>query len=113
MEQNFITNAGSQQAASEHGIIIVAPDTSPLTTNRTHTYHSHPHLFPLFLWCSILKKSKGSIHTKHQLEIPAGGIEFQTNKWNHPALQAYDVTLLAVSYSGPQLDILIDQGSDD
>lgn len=28
-EQNFITKAGSQQAASEHGIIIVAPDTSP------------------------------------------------------------------------------------
>lgn len=51
----------------------------------------------------------GSIHTKHQLEIPAGGIEFQTNKWNHPArsppiLQAYDVTVLAASYSGPQLD---------
>ncbi|XP_064800834.1 S-formylglutathione hydrolase-like [Oncorhynchus masou masou] len=28
MEQNFITNAGSQKAASEHGTIIVAPDTS-------------------------------------------------------------------------------------
>lgn len=28
-EQNFITKAGSQQAASEHGIVIVAPDTSP------------------------------------------------------------------------------------
>lgn len=34
-EQNFITKAGSQQAASEHGIIIVAPDTSP----RTHTLY--------------------------------------------------------------------------
>ncbi|XP_038862939.1 S-formylglutathione hydrolase-like isoform X3 [Salvelinus namaycush] len=27
--------------------------------------------------------------------------------------KAYDVTVLAASYSGPQLDILIDQGSDD
>uniref|UniRef100_A0A8C7GMA1 S-formylglutathione hydrolase n=1 Tax=Oncorhynchus kisutch TaxID=8019 RepID=A0A8C7GMA1_ONCKI len=35
--QNFITNAGSQQAASEHGTIIVAPDTSPLTTTPTLT----------------------------------------------------------------------------
>uniref|UniRef100_A0A4W5NSV9 S-formylglutathione hydrolase n=1 Tax=Hucho hucho TaxID=62062 RepID=A0A4W5NSV9_9TELE len=32
-EQNFITKAGSQQAASEHGIIIVAPDTSPRGCN--------------------------------------------------------------------------------
>ena len=27
--------------------------------------------------------------------------------------QAYDATVLAASYSGPQLDILIDQGRDD
>lgn len=30
----------------------------------------------------------------------------------HP-LQAYDATVLASSYSGPQLDVLIDQGRDD
>ncbi|XP_055734005.1 S-formylglutathione hydrolase-like [Salvelinus fontinalis] len=29
------------------------------------------------------------------------------------AWEVYDVTVLAASYSGPQLDILIDQGSDD
>lgn len=28
-------------------------------------------------------------------------------------LQAYDATALAASYSGPQLDVLIDQGRDD
>ena len=28
-EQNFITKAGAQQYANEHGLIIVAPDTSP------------------------------------------------------------------------------------
>lgn len=28
-EQNFITKAGAQQFAAKHGIIIVAPDTSP------------------------------------------------------------------------------------
>lgn len=28
-EQNFITKAGAQQHAAEHGLIIVAPDTSP------------------------------------------------------------------------------------
>lgn len=50
-EQNFITKAGSQRAASEHGIIIVAPDTSPRawkgdshTRTHTHTYiHIRPH----------------------------------------------------------------------
>uniref|UniRef100_A0A8D3AD46 S-formylglutathione hydrolase n=1 Tax=Scophthalmus maximus TaxID=52904 RepID=A0A8D3AD46_SCOMX len=30
-EQNVITKAGSQLAAAEHGIIVVAPDTSPRT----------------------------------------------------------------------------------
>ncbi|MEQ2258809.1 hypothetical protein XENORESO_002603, partial [Xenotaenia resolanae] len=34
-EQNFITKAGSQLAAAEHGIIIVAPDTSPRRTTHT------------------------------------------------------------------------------
>ncbi len=28
-EQNFITKAGAQQFAAEHGVVIVAPDTSP------------------------------------------------------------------------------------
>lgn len=32
-EQNFITKAGAQKAAAEHGIIIVAPDTSPRGCN--------------------------------------------------------------------------------
>lgn len=31
-EQNFITKAGAQRAAAEHGLIIVAPDTSPRGT---------------------------------------------------------------------------------
>ena len=28
-EQNFVTKAGAQQFAAEHGLIVVAPDTSP------------------------------------------------------------------------------------
>lgn len=28
-EQNFITKAGAQRTASELGVLIVAPDTSP------------------------------------------------------------------------------------
>ena len=28
-EQNFITKAGAQRFAAEHGVVIVAPDTSP------------------------------------------------------------------------------------
>ncbi len=32
-EQNFITKAGAQQYAAEHGVIIVAPDTSPRGDN--------------------------------------------------------------------------------
>lgn len=36
-EQNFITKAGSQLPAAEHGIVIVAPDTSPRRNTHTHT----------------------------------------------------------------------------
>lgn len=32
-EQNFITKAGAQQTAAEHGLIIVCPDTSPRGAN--------------------------------------------------------------------------------
>ena len=32
-EQNFITKAGAQRHAAEHGIILVAPDTSPRGTH--------------------------------------------------------------------------------
>ncbi|XP_033760240.1 S-formylglutathione hydrolase-like isoform X1 [Pecten maximus] len=32
-EQNFVTKAGSQKYAAEHGLIIVAPDTSPRGCN--------------------------------------------------------------------------------
>src|SRR5512132_849106 len=28
-EQNFITKSGAQRHAAEHGVILVAPDTSP------------------------------------------------------------------------------------
>lgn len=28
-EQNFVTKAGAQQHAAEHGVIVIAPDTSP------------------------------------------------------------------------------------
>lgn len=36
-----------------------------------------------------------------------------TSATRHYFFQAYDATVLAASYSGPQLDILIDQGRDD
>ena len=32
-EQNFITKAGVQQHAAQHGLIVVAPDTSPRGTD--------------------------------------------------------------------------------
>ena len=32
-EQNFITKAGAQQYAAQHGLIVIAPDTSPRGCN--------------------------------------------------------------------------------
>ena len=33
-EQNFITKSGFQHYASENGVIVVAPDTSPRKCNK-------------------------------------------------------------------------------
>ena len=38
-EQNFVTKAGAQRVASELGLIIVAPDTSP--SKKYFNYHIH------------------------------------------------------------------------
>ncbi|XP_038862938.1 S-formylglutathione hydrolase-like isoform X2 [Salvelinus namaycush] len=46
------------------------------------------------------------------LATPWGGTQSPEKPWKIQGM-AYDVTVLAASYSGPQLDILIDQGSDD
>lgn len=47
-EQNVVTKGGAQQYASQHGIIFVAPDTSPrklwngvLMTDERCTTHAH------------------------------------------------------------------------
>ena len=41
-EDNFTTKAGAYKAAAEHGVIIVAPDTSPMTWGRGPASMSMP-----------------------------------------------------------------------
>ncbi|KAG7235670.1 hypothetical protein INR49_002346 [Caranx melampygus] len=160
-EQNFITKAGSQLAAAEHGIIIVAPDTSPRgcdiegeneswdfgtgagfyvdatqdpwkTNYRMYSYITEelPKLinanFPTdpdrmsisghsmgghgALICAL--KNPGKYKVPHVAQAAkkafSGYLGSDRSTW-----EAYDATVLAGSYSGPQLDILIDQGRDD
>src|SRR5690554_8133965 len=57
-EQNFITKAGAQRYAAEHGVIIVAPDTSPRgddvrSEEHTSELQSRPHLV-----CRLLLEKK-------------------------------------------------------
>jgi len=42
-EQNFITKSGFQQFAAQHGVIIVAPDTSPRMSLLCHS--------SFIMWC--------------------------------------------------------------
>ncbi|XP_043927520.1 S-formylglutathione hydrolase [Protopterus annectens] len=169
-EQNFITKAGFQQAASEHGIIVVAPDTSPRGCNiegeddswdfgtgagfyvdateenwrinyRMYSYVTEelPRLinanFPadserasIFghsmgghgaLICALRNPGKYKSVSAfapicNPVQCPWGKKAFSgylgpdQTKW-----EAYDATCLVKKYSGPQLDILIDQGKDD
>uniref|UniRef100_A0A8C2HB73 S-formylglutathione hydrolase n=1 Tax=Cyprinus carpio TaxID=7962 RepID=A0A8C2HB73_CYPCA len=160
-EQNFITKAGSQQAASEHGIIIVAPDTSPRGCNiegeeeswdfgtgagfyvnatqepwktnyRMYSYVTEelPRLinsnFPAdpekmsisghsmgghgALICSVSAFAPicNPIQCAWGQKAFSGYLGPDKSTW-----ELYDATVLAESYSGPELDILIDQGRDD
>ncbi|XP_048834191.1 S-formylglutathione hydrolase isoform X2 [Brienomyrus brachyistius] len=169
-EQNFITKAGSQQMASEHGLIIVAPDTSPRGCNiegeeeswdfgtgagfyvnateepwkqnyRMYSYVTEelPRLisahFPAdpekmsisghsmgghgALICALNNPGKYKAVSAfapicNPMQCAWGQKAFtgylgpDKSKW-----EAYDATSLVGSYSGPQLDILIDQGRDD
>ncbi|KAK1169726.1 S-formylglutathione hydrolase-like isoform X1 [Acipenser oxyrinchus oxyrinchus] len=169
-EQNFITKAGSQQEAAEHGIIIVCPDTSPRGCNiegedeswdfgtgagfyvnatedqwkvnyRMYSYITEelPHLissnFPAdsermsisghsmgghgALICALKNPGKYKSVSAfapicNPMQCPWGQKAFNgylgsdKSKW-----ESYDATVLVSAYSGPQLDILIDQGRDD
>jgi len=50
-EQNFITKSGFQQFAAQHGIIVVAPDTSPRMSPSLLIWFSTWHLwFTYYRW---------------------------------------------------------------
>ncbi|XP_041067855.1 S-formylglutathione hydrolase isoform X2 [Carcharodon carcharias] len=129
-EQNFITKAASQQAAAEHGIVIVAPDTSPRGCNiqgedeswdfgtgagfylnatedpwkmnyRMHAYITEESVSALAPICNPVLCPWGQ-------KAFTGYLGSDKSKW-----ETYDATCLARTYSGPPLDILIDQGKDD
>lgn len=169
-EQNFITKASSQQAAAEHGLVVVVPDTSPRGCNipgedenwdfgtgagfyvnaseepwktnyRMYAYVTDelPRLvdanfsvisgkMSIFghsmgghgaLVCAL--KNPGKYKSVSALApicnpvmCPWGQKAFtgylgpDKTKW-----ETYDATSLVGSYSGPHLDILVDQGKDD
>uniref|UniRef100_A0A672SM06 S-formylglutathione hydrolase n=1 Tax=Sinocyclocheilus grahami TaxID=75366 RepID=A0A672SM06_SINGR len=138
-EQNFITKAGSQQAASEHGIIYINISTftvysgcniegedeswdlgtgagfyvnatqEPWKTNY-HMYSYVTEELPRLINSNFpnLGKYKACIYlTLHRLKLFSGYLGPDKSTW-----ELYDATVMAESYSGPELDILIDQGRD-
>ncbi|NWR31126.1 ESTD hydrolase, partial [Tachuris rubrigastra] len=169
-EQNFITKAGFQQAAAEHGLIVVAPDTSPRGCNiegedeswdfgtgagfyvdatedpwktnyRMYSYikdelpklinanfPTDPERMSIFghsmgghgaLILALKNPGKyksvsafapicNPIQCQWGKKALGGYLGPDTSKW-----EAYDATQLVKAYSGPRLDILIDQGKDD
>uniref|UniRef100_A0A671S2P1 S-formylglutathione hydrolase n=1 Tax=Sinocyclocheilus anshuiensis TaxID=1608454 RepID=A0A671S2P1_9TELE len=168
-EQNFITKAGSQQAASEHGIIIVAPDTSPrgcniegedeswdfgtgagFYVNATQepwktNYRMYPYVteeLPRLINSNFTADPEKMSISGHSMGGHGALICALKNPGKYKSVSAfapicnpiqcawgqkgfsgylgpdkctweYDATVLAESYSGPELDILIDQGRDD
>lgn len=169
-EQNFVTKAGVQRLASEHGLIVVAPDTSPRGCNvegedeswdfgsgagfyvdatrdpwsqhyRMYSYvtrelpklvkesfsvdaekqsifgHSmggHGALVCALRNPGMYKSVSAFAPICNPVECPWGQKAFAGYLGEErEAWKAYDATLLVSTYSGPPLDILVDQGKDD
>ncbi|OBS74063.1 hypothetical protein A6R68_15398, partial [Neotoma lepida] len=129
-EQNFISKSGFQQAASEHGLVVIAPDTSPRGCNikgeddswdfgtgagfyvnatedpwktnyRMYSYVTEESVSAFAPICNPVLCPWGK-------KAFGGYLGPDQSKW-----KAYDATCLVKSYSGSQIDILIDQGKDD
>ncbi|MBN3308167.1 S-formylglutathione hydrolase isoform X2 [Amia ocellicauda] len=169
-EQNFITKGGSQQAAADHGIVIVAPDTSPRGCNiegedeswdfgtgagfyinateepwKTNycMYSYITEELPRLINANFPVDSERMSISGHSMGGHGALICTLKNPGKYKAVSAfapicnpmqcawgqkafsgylgpdkstwesYDATVLASRYSGPQLDILIDQGKED
>ncbi|CAG5865359.1 unnamed protein product [Menidia menidia] len=136
-EQNFITKAGSQLAAAEHGLIIVAPDTSPRGCNIEGEDESwdfgtgagfyvdatqDPWKTNYRMYSYVTEELPKLINANFPADPDRMSVSGHS-MGGHGALvcalknpgkyKAYDATALAASYAGPRLDVLIDQGRDD
>ncbi|OXB57958.1 hypothetical protein ASZ78_004280 [Callipepla squamata] len=136
-EQNFITKAGFQQAAAEHGLIVVAPDTSPRGCNiegedESWDFGTGAGFYvdatedpwkTNYRMYSYVKDELPKLINANFPTIPERMSVFGHSMGGHGALilalknpgkyKAYDATQLVKSYPDSHLDILIDQGKDD
>uniref|UniRef100_A0A671E5Y1 S-formylglutathione hydrolase n=1 Tax=Rhinolophus ferrumequinum TaxID=59479 RepID=A0A671E5Y1_RHIFE len=134
-EQNFIPKSGYHQAASEHGLVVIAPDRSPHGCNikgedeswdfrtRAGFYVNDVYFWPLHgrPWSSDLYFKESwkiqiclSICSNLQSSALLLGLFKKAFSGylgpDQSKCKAYDATHLVKSDSGSQLDILIDQG---
>lgn len=79
---------------SKNSIVLQSSEVKPALTCSAHLWK---HLIT-FSSCLISTSTRSIISPTHS---------------SLRLFQAYDATVLAAAYSGPQLDILIDQGRDD
>ncbi|XP_074995689.1 S-formylglutathione hydrolase isoform X2 [Calonectris borealis] len=136
-EQNFITKAGFHQAAAEHGLIVVAPDTSPRgcgiegedeswdfgTGAGFYVDATEDPWKTNYRMYSYIKDELPKLINANFPTDPERMSIFGHSMGGHGALilalknpgkyKAYDATQLVKSYPGSHLDILIDQGKDD
>uniref|UniRef100_A0A8C6E6N6 S-formylglutathione hydrolase n=1 Tax=Moschus moschiferus TaxID=68415 RepID=A0A8C6E6N6_MOSMO len=119
-EQNFISKSGYHQAASGHGLVVIAPDTSPRGCSIKGEEDSrHPGAGAGFYvsateesWkiqtCVSICSTCNPVLCHWGKKAFTGYLGTDQSKW-----EAYDATCLVKSYPGSQLDILIDQGKED
>ncbi|PVD18502.1 hypothetical protein C0Q70_21051 [Pomacea canaliculata] len=135
-EQNFITKAGVQKYASELGLIIVAPDTSPRGIgiqgeDDSYDFGTGAGFYVdatqdkwknnYRMYSYVTRENPGMFRSVsafapicNPIKCPWGQKAFtgylgtDTQMW-----EQYDATSLIAKYSGPSLELFVDQGKED
>uniref|UniRef100_A0A2K5PCV7 S-formylglutathione hydrolase n=1 Tax=Cebus imitator TaxID=2715852 RepID=A0A2K5PCV7_CEBIM len=126
-EQSFISKSGYHQAASEHGLFVIAPDTSPHGCNAKGEDESwdfgtgagfyadateDPWKTNYRMYSYITEELPQLINANFPVDPQRTSI-FGHSMGDQSKWKAYNATHLVKSYPGSQPGILTDQGKDD
>eukprot|EP00116_Pleurobrachia_bachei_P007406 sb/3467668/ len=129
-EDNFIIKSGMQRFAAKHGFVVINPDTSPRESNHPGEHDDYdfgsaagfylnatqePWSQNYHMYDYIVNECLVAISPISNPCLGKWGIKAFTNYLgpDKSTWKEWDATELARGYTGPTLDILVDQGAED